>query len=105
MGSDKVNYDDVEPIAPGMHFLRGELNCENLGITVLDATEGWRGKEHDHSGDGEEEVYLLLEGSGHITVDGEERALEPGDAVRVDPDSTRQLYFEEESQMVIAGAN
>jgi hypothetical protein len=64
MGRDKVNYEDAEPFAPGMHFLRGALNCENLGVTVLDATAGWEGKEHDHTGDGQEEVYLLLDGAG-----------------------------------------
>lgn len=105
MGFEKTNYEDTEPFAPGMHFLRGELDCENLGVTVLDATAGWQGKEHDHTGDGQEEVYLLLEGAGQITVDGEEAALGPGDAVRVDADSTRQLYFDEESQMVIVGAD
>ncbi|MEF8906624.1 MAG: cupin domain-containing protein [Haloarculaceae archaeon] len=105
MGFDKTNYEDVKPFAPGMHFLREDLHCENLGITVLDAAEGWTGKEHDHTGDGQEEVYLLLDGAGQITVDGEETSLEPGDAVRVDAESTRQLYFEEESQMVIVGAD
>jgi mannose-6-phosphate isomerase-like protein (cupin superfamily) len=104
MGFDTTNYEDVEPYAPGMHFLRDDLDCENLGVTVLDAVEGWEGKEHDHAEDGQEEVYVLLEGSGQITVDGEEVALEPGDAVRVDPESTRRLFFEEESQMVIVGA-
>ncbi len=105
MGFDTVNYEDVEPFAPGMHFLRGDLNCENLGVTVLDATAGWEGKEHDHTGDAQEEVYLLLDGAGGITVDGEETTLEPGDAVRVDAESTRQLSFEAESRMVIVGAD
>jgi len=105
MGFDRTNHEDVEPFAPGMHFLREPLDCENLGITVLDAVEGWTGKEHDHTGDGQEEVYLLLGGAGQLTVDGEEVGLAPGDAVRVDAESTRQLYFEEESRMVVVGAD
>ncbi|MFC7057189.1 cupin domain-containing protein [Halovenus salina] len=104
MSYDTVSYDEVEPRAPGMHFLRTELGCENLGFTVLDAGEGWDGMEHDHAEDGQEEVYLLVDGSGVLTVEGDEIDLEPGEAVRVDADASRQLTFGEESTMVIAGA-
>jgi len=98
------HYENVDELAPGMHFLRDELDCENLGITVVDVGEGWEGKTHDHAGEGQEEVYLLIEGSGNLTVDGEDVTLEPGKAVRVSPDATRQLSFSEDSTMVIAGA-
>lgn len=104
MSHDMVTYDEVEPLAPGMHFLRDELDCENLGLTVLDAAEGWDGKEHDHGEDGQEEVYFLVEGAGVLTVEGEELELGPGDAVRVDAGDSRHLAFDEESTMVIAGA-
>ncbi len=104
MSHDRATYDEVEPLAPGMYFLREELDCDNLGLTVIEATEGWKGKEHDHNHDGQEEIYLLLEGSGTLTIDGETLTLDAGDAVRVDADSTRQLSFDEESTMVIAGA-
>ena len=105
MGHDEVDYADVEPRAPGMHFLRDALDCEQLGLTVVEADDGWDGLEHDHSEDGQEEVYLLLEGGATLSVDGETLSLAPGEAVRVDPDATRTLAFtEDESRMVIAGA-
>jgi len=104
MGHDAANYESVEPRAPGMHFLREALDCERLGVTVLDADPGWEGKPHDHAETDHEEVYLLLSGEGEIAVDGETVALAPGDAVRVDPGSERRLRFEAESRMVIAGA-
>ncbi|MFC7074544.1 cupin domain-containing protein [Halovenus rubra] len=104
MSHDMTTYDEVEPLAPGMHFLRDELDCDNLGLTVLDAEAGWEGKEHDHAEDGEEEVYLLVDGSGTLTVDGKQVGLDAGDAVRVDPGATRRLTFDQESTMVIAGA-
>jgi mannose-6-phosphate isomerase-like protein (cupin superfamily) len=99
-----VTYDEVEPRAPGMHFLRDALDCEELGLTVVDVEESWTGKEHDHAHDDQEEVYLLLEGAGTLTVDGEDLSLDAGDAVRVAPDSTRQLHVEADSLLVVAGA-
>lgn len=105
MSYTAVDYDDVEQRAPGMTFLRDALDCENVGVTVLDADDGWEGKEHDHTHDSQEEVYLLLEGAGTLTVDGTDVPLEAGHAVRVDAASTRQLAFDEDSTMVIAGAD
>lgn len=104
MAYTKTAYDDVEPKAPGMYFLREALDCEQLGVTVLEASEGWNGLEHDHAGDGQEEVYLLVDGSGQLTIDGETVELTPGEAVRVPADATRKLAFDAESLMVIAGA-
>jgi quercetin dioxygenase-like cupin family protein len=98
------NYEDVEQLAPGMHFMRNALDCDNLGVTVIEADAGWEGKEHDHADEGEEEVYILLDGSGRMTIEDEEVSLDAGDAVRVDPDASRRLAFDEESTMVIAGA-
>jgi quercetin dioxygenase-like cupin family protein len=105
MGYDTTAYDDVEPRAPGMYFLRDALDCENLGVTVVEADAGWEGMEHDHGDAGHEEVYVLLHGGATLTVDGEDIELTPGDAARVDPGSTRDLAFTADgSKMVIAGA-
>ena len=105
MGYDTTAYDDVEPGAPGMYFLRDALDCENLGVTVVEADAGWEGMEHDHGDAGHEEVYVLLHGGATLTVDGDLIELGPGDAVRVDPGSTRDLAFTADgSKMVIAGA-
>ena len=105
MGYDTTAYDDVEPRAPGMYFLRDALDCENLGVTVVEADDGWEGMEHDHADADHEEVYVLLHGAATLTVDGEAVELAPGDAVRVDGDATRDLSFAADgSKMVIAGA-
>ncbi|GAA0719784.1 mannose-6-phosphate isomerase-like protein (cupin superfamily) [Halorubrum trapanicum] len=105
MGYDTTAYDDVEPRAPGMYFLREALDCENLGVTVVEADDGWEGMEHDHGDAHHEEVYVLLHGEATLTVAGDDVDLAPGDAVRVDPGSTRDLAFSADgSKMVIAGA-
>lgn len=101
----KVAYTDVEPVGEGMHFLRDALDCDRLGVTVLDCEPDWTGKEHDHADDGQEEVYLLVEGEATVIVEGEEVMMESGDALRVSPEATRRIENgETESTFVLAGA-
>lgn len=105
MSVDKVNYHDVDQVGDAMHFLREPLGCDHLGLTVVECTPGWEGKEHDHSEQGEEEVYLLLEGNATVVADGERIPLEAGDALRLSPDTTRQIKNgDTESTFVLAGA-
>lgn len=104
MGYDTVDYESVEPVAPGMHFLRDALDAENLGVTVLDAEAGWEGMEHDHAEDGQEEVYVLLEGAATVTIEDEDVEMEAGDAVRIDAADSREIEVHEDSQWVLVGA-
>ncbi|MFC6825437.1 cupin domain-containing protein [Halopelagius fulvigenes] len=120
MSHTTADYEDVDPVGGGLHFLRDELDCESLGFSVLEADPGWVGKEHDHAEDGQEEVYFLVEGEATLTVDGvegtstssrtssgdgEEIRMEAGDAVRISPDATRRLENGPlESTFVLAGA-
>ncbi|MFB6162988.1 MAG: cupin domain-containing protein [Halococcoides sp.] len=101
---DTASADAVEERAPGMTFLRDALNCEHLGVTLLEAESGWEGTPHDHADDGQEEVYLLLDGTATVTIEGESVAMESGDAVRIDPDATREITVEEPATFVLAGA-
>jgi len=48
-----------------------------------------RGRIHRH--ERQEEVYLVLEGTLTLVVEGEEEAVEPGELVRVAPQVRRQL--------------
>jgi len=105
MSYTKVNYRNVDPVAGGLHFLRKPLNCVNLGLSVRELSPGEEGMEHDHAGDDQEEVYLLLEGGLTMTIEGEAVEMGPGDALRIGPGTTRQLENgDEESLLVIAGA-
>ena len=99
-----VNYDDVDPVGGGLHFLRDALDCANLGVSVLDVEAGWSGMAHDHADDGEEEVYVLVDGAATVTVEDETVSMATGDALRVDPEATRRIDAEADSLFVIAGA-
>ena len=101
----KANYEDVEPTADAMYFLRDVLDCDNLGITVVECDPGWNGMEHDHADEGEEEVYVLVDGEATVTVEGEPVEMESGDALRLDAEATRYIENgETESTFVLAGA-
>ncbi len=100
----KANYQDVDD-RNGMYFLRDELDCENVGVTVVECEPGWEGKEHDHEEERQEEVYVLIEGEATVTVEDEEIAMEAGDAIRIAPDVTHQIRNgDTESRFVLIGA-
>ena len=58
--------------------------------------------EHDHSDDGQEEVYTALAGSATLTAGGEEYRLEPGVFARVAPGVTRKIVTGEEPVRLLA---
>ena len=47
--------------------------------------------EHDHAEDGQEEVYVPIEGSATLTAGGNSWELVPGTMARVGPGQTRKL--------------
>ncbi|WP_415381229.1 cupin domain-containing protein [Halosimplex sp. TS25] len=105
MSPTKANYEDVDAVGGGLHFLRDELDCENLGVSLLECEPGWEGKPHDHADDGQEEVYVLVEGEATVTVDGEDVEMSEGDALRIAPEERRQIENGDgESTFVLAGA-
>lgn len=105
MSYSKVSTAEVEPVADAMRFLREPLDCEQVGVTVLECGPGWTGKPHDHAEDGQEEVYLLLEGDATVEVDGEDVQLSGGDALRIPPESERTIRNgDTESTFVLVGA-
>jgi mannose-6-phosphate isomerase-like protein (cupin superfamily) len=99
-----TNYRDVDD-QNGLHLLRDELDCEQLGVTVLECEPGWEGVEHDHADEGQEEVYLLLEGEATVTVEDDSVELGEGDAIRIPPDMSHQIHNGDvESRFVLLGA-
>jgi quercetin dioxygenase-like cupin family protein len=105
MSPTKAHYTDADAVGGGLHFLRDELDCENLGVSVLDCDPGWEGKPHDHAEEGQEEVYVLVDGAATVTVEGEDVEMTAGDALRIAPEETRQITNgDAESQFVLVGA-
>lgn len=91
-----VNLDDVEDMAAKSgfgemgeaRFARGALGAVGIGLSLQRLRPGKRqGFGHSHHVD--EEVYVVLEGSGRVAVDAEVRDIGRLDAIRVAPGSTR----------------
>jgi mannose-6-phosphate isomerase-like protein (cupin superfamily) len=69
--------------------LRRELGVSTFGLNLIRLRPGQRGRIHRHAR--QEEVYVVLEGTLTLGVEGEERELPRGSAVRVAPAVRRQL--------------
>ena len=68
-----------------------ELAVSAFGLNELELPPNSEAPEHDHRQDGQEEVYVVLRGSGRVRVDGTEQELRPGDYVFLPPEAIRQM--------------
>lgn len=81
----------MDPEDGGMWFLRDALETDDVGVTILELEPGGEGKPHDHAHDGQEEVYVVVDGEVTVHLDAREEVLRAHEAIRLAPDRTRQL--------------
>jgi uncharacterized cupin superfamily protein len=67
-----------------------QLEASALGARLWRLEPGQASTRHRHRE--QEELYLLLEGTGRIRVDGDLLTLERGDALLVDAETVRQVF-------------
>jgi len=93
MGYSKITLDEIEPAGPSgaVKFVRRQLDCEAFGINWFELPPDAPGVEHDEADSGQEEVNVIIRGTGTYRIDGEEVPVEPGTFFRFDPDTTRQV--------------
>lgn len=84
---------DFEPTFSGaMLKARAGLGVTSFGMQIIRLAPGTDYyPEHDHAADGQEEVYVALEGSATLRVGDESWTLEPGTFARVGPRERRQI--------------
>ncbi len=90
-GYDVVDVETLEAEGPGgmVRKTRRALGAKAFGFNYFVFPPNQEGHEHDHGKDDQEEVYVIVKGSGLLRVDGEEVELKPGRLVRVDPQASR----------------
>jgi mannose-6-phosphate isomerase-like protein (cupin superfamily) len=94
----KKNLREVENMAPkfGMpaeleaHFARGALDGETLGLSLMKLAPGFR-IPFGHKHEGQEEVYVVVRGSGRIKVEDEIVEVGEWDAIRFDKNTMRNV--------------
>ena len=102
--------DDIPPYSgpheiPGIRFhpAREALGVSAWGMNVLQLAPGCEGyPEHDHVKDGQEEVYVVLEGSISFEAKGEVKVLSQGAFVRVAPEVRRRFFTTDSPATILA---
>jgi quercetin dioxygenase-like cupin family protein len=86
-----------------MKRVRAGLGVKSFGMQVFDLPPNLDAyPEHDHSDDGQEEVYTVLDGAAKLHAGGEEHELRPGVFARVGPGEKRKLATGEQPARVLA---
>jgi mannose-6-phosphate isomerase-like protein (cupin superfamily) len=79
------------------------MGISSFGMQVMDIPAGAdQYPEHDHSEDGQEEIYLALRGSGEIEIEGERFPLVPETMIRVSPGTRRKIWPGDEGVRILA---
>lgn len=84
--------DDMETFYKGLfRKARAELGVTAFGLAFVELEPGADNyPDHDHPG-AQEEVFIVLRGSGEMVIDGETLTLDPDMAVRVGPGAKRKI--------------
>jgi uncharacterized cupin superfamily protein len=84
--------------------LAKQLGARQLGARLWRLRPGQASTKHRHRA--QEELYLLLEGTGRLRVEDELLTLEPRSAVAVEPGTMRQLFndTDEDQLWLVVGA-
>lgn len=96
MGFTVVHADEIEALHGRFRPFTDALGVGGFRINRLELPAGGEGLEHDHTKDGQEEVYAVVSGSGTLRVDGQDVALRPGHFVYCPPEIRRQMIAGDE---------
>jgi mannose-6-phosphate isomerase-like protein (cupin superfamily) len=102
---EEIPYYQGPHAIPGIRFHTAarELGVTAWGMSVIEIEGGCTGyPEHDHEKDGQEEVYVVLRGSGTLDAGGEKTPLRAGTLVRVGPSQRRKILPDAQGIAVLA---
>lgn len=86
--------DEMEAVFGGaFKRARAELGVESFGMQIIDMPANFDGyPEHDHAGDGQEEVFLAIRGGGEIEIGGQRFPLDGENVARVSSGTARKVW-------------
>lgn len=91
---NELGYYEGPNALPGIRFRHAarDLGVTAWGMNVLEIEPNCMSyPEHDHSADGQEEVYVVLDGTATLHAGDQTWLLETGMLVRVGPNVRRKL--------------
>jgi uncharacterized cupin superfamily protein len=101
----KINFEDVESSTSSDQvdgrFGRSALGTSELGVSLFKYAPGYEA-ELGHSHKVQEEVYVVVEGSGQLLLDDEVIDLKKWDLIRVAPAVVRAFKTGEEGLEILA---
>jgi mannose-6-phosphate isomerase-like protein (cupin superfamily) len=103
----RTNFDDIEPMRPGpveARFSRGPLGgSAQVGVSRFRYAAG-TAAPYGHHHDTQEEVYVVISGSGQMKLGDEIIDLAPWDVVHVAPTVVRAIHAGPDGiELVVAG--
>jgi len=85
-------FDELESYAGQFLYAAKGVGVTAWGMNVLKLPPSWaKYPDHDHAADGQEEAYVVLEGSARLEAGGEVWMLESGMLVRVGANQKRKI--------------
>jgi mannose-6-phosphate isomerase-like protein (cupin superfamily) len=104
-GYTKVNLQDLNNSSQTegneAHFSRKFLDSKELGVSLFRFMPNYKsGRAHKHRV--QEEVYVVIKGSGRILLDDKVEELKPWDTVRVASETVRSFASGPEGLEIIA---
>jgi mannose-6-phosphate isomerase-like protein (cupin superfamily) len=94
-----VSFTEIDRGTELIQTLRRELDLESFGINLMVLQPGKRLRVHTH--ERQDEVYLVLEGTLTLVVEGEPHELGVDQLARVGPGTRRQLTNPTAEKVVI----
>jgi hypothetical protein len=96
--------DSMEAVVFGsFKRARAQLGVESFGMQVIDLPpNAEQYPEHDHAESGQEEVFVVLRGSGEIEIAGERHTIDPDTMTRVGPEPRRKIWPGADGMRVLA---
>jgi mannose-6-phosphate isomerase-like protein (cupin superfamily) len=103
-GFTKINLKEIEAGGSAdveTRFARSHLDSEHLGLSLFRYRPNYRSRI-GHSHREQEEVYLVVDGSGRVKLDDEILELQQWDVVRVAPSTVRAFESGPEGLELVA---
>ena len=108
-GYSITNLHDVDDSAVGFglspdleaRFASGDLELTRLGLSYQRLAPGFRMPFGQHHAE-QEEVYVVVSGSGRVRLDDEVREVSQWDAIRVDKETMRNFEAGQDGLAILA---